>query len=78
MPPTHTYERRRRGFGPRVARLTFPARRAAGEFADGFPCNLLGHKWVEIPRSVRRTQPGDPARIRFACSRCSLPADFTV
>ena len=77
MPPTHTFERRRRGFGPRVARLTFPARRAAGDFMAGFPCNFIGHKWVEVPR--RRRQPGDgPRVIRFACSRCSMPADFTV
>jgi hypothetical protein len=77
MPPTHTYERRRRGFVPRVARLTFPARRATGDFLSGFPCTLIGHKWVEIPRSRHRT-PGEVRRIRFACSRCSLPADFTV
>jgi len=61
-----------------VARLTFPARRAAGEFVAGFPCSFIGHKWVEIPKSRRRKQPGDPSRIRFACSRCSMPADFTV
>ena len=75
MPPIHTFERRRHGFVPRVARLTFPVRRAADDFVAGFPCSFIGHRWVEVPR--RRGQPG-PRIIRFACGRCSQPADFTV
>jgi hypothetical protein len=78
MAPTRTIDRRRHGFVPRVARLTFPARRAADDFLAGFPCSLIGHNWVEIPRSHRRKSGSDGARIRFACSRCSQEADFTV
>jgi hypothetical protein len=78
MAPTRTFERRRRGIVPRVARLTFPARRAADDFLSGFPCTLIGHKWVEIPQSRRRKIYIDFNKIRFACSRCRKVADFTV
>ena len=78
MAPTRTFDRRRRGFVPRVARLTFPARRAADDFVVGFPCTLIGHRWVEIPQSRRRKIFRDSYKIRFACSRCHKVADFTV
>ena len=78
MTPTRTIDRRRHGFVPRVARLTFPARRAADDFLAGFPCTLIGHRWVEIPQARRRKVYIDSARIRFECSRCHRNADFTV
>lgn len=78
-PAPHTgRDRRRHGFVPRVARITWPARNAADEFLGAFPCNLIGHRWVEIPQSLRRSARSDGWRLRFACSRCSQQGGFTV
>ena len=70
-------ERRRRDLTGRVARATFPVRFSAGELIHGFPCNVIGHHWVEIPRLLRRSRVNDDRKMRFKCSRCSLTAGFT-
>jgi hypothetical protein len=64
-------ERRGQDLPGRLARATYPARRAIGEFVQGLPCNVIGHKWVEIPKAERRAY-GDPRRMRFRCSRCEM------
>jgi hypothetical protein len=65
-------ERRRRDLAGRVARATFPVRYSVGAFIEGFPCNVIGHHWVEIPRLRRRSKENDGRRMRFECSRCFL------
>jgi len=67
-------ERRRRDLRGRVARATYPVRYAVGELVDGFPCNVIGHRWVEIPDPHGRREG---RKIRFRCSRCSMTAGFT-
>jgi hypothetical protein len=67
-------ERRRRDLPGRVARATWPARQAIGSFVEGFPCNVIGHRWVEIPRSLRRSKFDGGKRMRFKCSRCGMSA----
>jgi hypothetical protein len=64
-------ERRRRDLAGRVARATYPVRNSVGEFIEGFPCNVIGHYWVEIPQPIRRSK-NDGHRMRFKCSRCVL------
>jgi hypothetical protein len=67
-------ERRRQDLPGRLARATWPTRHALGEFVDGLPCTVIGHKWVEIPRSQRRAMYADPDPLRFRCSRCRMLA----
>lgn len=38
------------------------------------PCRLLGHRWVEVPRSFRGRK-GE--KMRFQCSRCNMMGGFT-
>ena len=47
------------------------------EFVSGFPCNTIGHKWVEIPKTLRKSQYSDGERLRFKCERCSLVGGFS-
>jgi hypothetical protein len=74
-------ERRRRDLRGRVARATFPVRRALGEIIDYFPCSVIGHQWVERKqrgRSALSDVGALPGRkIAFHCSRCRTPAPFT-
>jgi hypothetical protein len=75
MPATLAFpERRRRDLRGRVARATYPIRYAFGGFIDAFPCNVIGHRWVEV-RDPRRRREG--RRMRFTCSRCRMRAGFT-
>jgi hypothetical protein len=68
-------ERRRRDLPGRFARATWPARHAIGSFVEGLPCNVIGHRWVEIPKSLRRSMFNDDGkRLRFKCSRCGMLA----
>ena len=67
-------ERRRRNLRSRVARVTYPVRSAVGEAIDGFPCNVIGHRWVEVPDPRRRHEK---TKMRFRCSRCFIHAGFT-
>ena len=67
-------ERRRRDLPGRLARATWPARQALGSFVEGLPCNVIGHKWVEIPKSLRRRKDDDGKRLRFKCSHCGMVA----
>lgn len=46
---------------------------AIAEFFDAFPCNLIGHRWREVPRSFR----GRQTTMRFQCSRCHRIGGFT-
>jgi hypothetical protein len=62
-------DRRRRDFRGRVARATYPVRYAVGEAIDGFPCNFIGHRWVEVPDPRRRR---DRRRMRIRCKRCLM------
>jgi hypothetical protein len=70
-------ERRRRHLAGRVARVTFPVRHSVGEFIEGFPCNVIGHHWVEIPRTQRRRRLDGDRKMHFKCSRCFLEGRFT-
>jgi hypothetical protein len=67
-------ERRRRDLRGRVARATYPVRNAVGEFIGGFPCNVIGHRWIEVPDPGRRKEN---RKMRFRCSRCSMSAGFS-
>ena len=67
-------ERRRRDLSGRLARAAWPTRQAIGGFVEGLPCNVIGHKWVEIPKALRRKQFEDANRLRFKCSRCGVVA----
>lgn len=66
-------ERRRTDLVGRIARATYPQRKAALEWFVALPCTLLGHKWHEVPRSLR----GNQERMRFQCKRCSLMGGFS-
>jgi hypothetical protein len=75
MPETLVFrDRRRRDLRGRVARVTYPARNAIGDFIEGLPCNVIGHRWREVPDPLRR-QAG--RKMRFKCSRCFLTGGFT-
>lgn len=75
MPETAVFrERRRRDLRGRVARATYPVRSAVGEFVEGLPCNVIGHRWVEVPDGLRRHTVH---KMRFKCSRCHLSGGFT-
>ena len=67
-------ERRRRDLPGRLARATWPARKAVGGFVEGLPCNVIGHKWVEIPKAQRLAMFSDGKRLRFKCTRCHMIA----
>jgi hypothetical protein len=67
-------ERRRRDLRGRVARATYPMRNAVGEFIDGLPCNVIGHRWVDVSRPAERARD---RKLRFRCSRCHMTAGFT-
>lgn len=67
-------DRRRRDLRGRVARATYPVRYAVGGFIDSFPCNVIGHRWVELPDPRRRREG---RRMRFRCARCQMRAGFT-
>ena len=76
MEPTlHLPERRRRDLRGRLARATYPVRHAVVEFVGGLPCNVIGHRWVEVRPAVRRAAGGKS--LRFNCSRCRMSAGFT-
>lgn len=65
-------ERRRHDLPGRLVRATWPARHAVSSFVEGLPCNVIGHRWVEVPRALRRTRHDDGRRLRFKCSRCGM------
>ncbi len=67
-------DRRRRDLRGRVARATYPVRSAVGGFFDAFPCNFIGHRWVELPDPRRRREG---RKMRFRCSRCQMRGGFT-
>ena len=72
-------DRRRPGLGARIERVKYAVMVAVDAFMDGFPCNVINHNWVEIPRARSfygkdwNTRP-----IHFKCSRCSMMAGFTT
>jgi len=70
-------ERRRHNLAGRVTRASFPVRHSVGEFIAGFPCNVIGHHWVEIPRPLWRSRVDHRRRMHFKCSRCLLNGQFT-
>src|SRR5262245_59385078 len=76
MSTTPIVERRRRDLLSRVARATYPSRMAFDGFIAGFPCNVAGHKWVEVPETLRRSGRSDGRRIRFSCHRCGMVGGF--
>ena len=71
-----TAERRRRDLRGRLARVSYPLREAADDFIEGFPCNVIGHNWVEVPEILRRSARSDGKKMRFKCSRCYMTAGF--
>jgi hypothetical protein len=60
-----------------MARATYPAREALAGAMEDLPCRVLGHAWVEVPESLRRSAKSDGAKMRFRCRRCSLVAGFS-
>ena len=71
------HERRRRNLAGRLARVTYPVRCATAGAIEGFPCNVIGHHWVEVPRILRRSARSSGERMRFRCSRCSQVGGFS-
>lgn len=76
MPAHAGRERRRQDLAGRVTRATFPVRHSVGELVGGFPCSVIGHRWVEMPRPPWRSKKDDH-RMHFRCSRCRLMGEFT-
>jgi hypothetical protein len=70
-------ERRRRDLAGRITRATFPVRQSIGALVAGFPCNVIGHHWVEIPRARWRSSTSGDRRMHFRCSRCQRTGEFT-
>lgn len=72
-------ERRRRDLAGRIARATWPARTAALDFAEHFPCNVTGHRWVQIPPTQLTTRERATGRMYFRCGRtgCTIRSAFT-
>ena len=81
MTTSHVPERRRRDVVGRIARATFPARfvlrESVSDFIAGFPCNVIGHRWLEVPSSHLSARARTAHRMRFKCSRCFLTAGFS-
>jgi hypothetical protein len=77
MSTTPTIERRRRDPLSRVARATYPVRKVFDGFLSGFPCNITGHKWLEVPETLRRSARSDGSRMRFQCHRCGIVGGFS-
>ena len=80
MIATRTYEgpdRRRSDVTGLVTRATFPVREAARDFLEGFPCNVVGHHWTEVPRGLQSRRERHSGRMRFKCSRCYLTGGFS-
>ena len=75
--PTPGRDRRRHDLVGRVARAIYPAREAAAHALEDLPCRLLGHHWVEVPQTLRRSSRSDGSKMRFRCSRCFLVGGFT-
>jgi hypothetical protein len=46
-------------------------------FLEDFPCNMIGHHWVEVPEVLRRSSRNDGKRLRFKCSRCYMTGGFS-
>jgi hypothetical protein len=70
-------DRRRHDLAGRVARATYPIRFVANSWIGDFPCNIIGHHWVEIPKTFRISATSDGSKMRFKCSRCYLIAGFS-
>jgi hypothetical protein len=70
-------DRRKRDVRGRLARATWPARQAVDSFLEDFPCNMIGHHWVEVPEVLRRSSRNDGKRLRFKCSRCYMTGGFS-
>ena len=77
MTAAPTQDRRRRDIRGRVARATWPARQAFDDLVQDLPCRWLGHHWVEVPQSLRRSQHSDGRKMRFRCSRCFMTGGFS-
>jgi hypothetical protein len=71
-------ERRRRDLSGRILRAVYPARAACVAVLEGFPCNIIGHRWQEIPALLRRSGRSDGSRLQFRCRRCGLVGGFTA
>jgi len=65
-------ERRKRDVRNRLRRATWTARENLGDFIEGFPCNLIGHNWVEVPQLLRVSATSDGKKMIIKCSRCHL------
>ena len=76
-----TLDRRRHDIPGRILRATFPVRESLDAFLSDFPCNVIGHRWVEVPevlrRSLYRGQVREGRRMRFRCSRCFMTGGFS-
>jgi len=72
-------ERRRRDVRGRIARLTWPLRNGALDFAEHFPCNVWGHRWTEIPPSQLTQRERVSRLLYFRCGRtgCPIRSAFT-
>lgn len=82
-PSAWTRDRRRHTPIARLSRLTYPARSTVSSsftsFLSGFPCNIIGHRWVEVPEILRRSLYRGrvtQGRLRFRCSWCSMTGGF--
>lgn len=71
------HDRRRRDLASMIARATWPLRYSVSEFIDDLPCNVIGHKWVEIPGSLLTARERASKRLRFSCARCFLRGGFS-
>jgi len=80
MNPQPTPDRRRHGRRALIARATvgrlWPVVRAAEAFLEGWPCNTVGHRWVEISPGLRSRAERASGKVPFKCGRCGIRAGF--
>ena len=70
-------DRRRHDLKGRIARATYPIRESFEDFLQGFPCNVIGHHFREVPSSHLSARDRARGRMRFKCTRCFLMGGFT-
>lgn len=69
-------ERRNRTLSGRAMRMSYPLRKSYDELLGGLPCSVLGHKWTEIPGSLRSARSRTSKQMEYQCRVCSAHAGF--
>lgn len=70
-------ERRDKSFKGRAARMSYPILKSVDAALDAWPCSVLGHKWKEVPPSLRSQRARGSGKLEFRCERCSRAGGFS-